>query len=87
MAGPAPQYTFAHDCNVASDGSVILAGGITDAAGGMLAVAKVGADGSLTNTMLAGTYGYDDIAHLRTVPLPDGRVVLVTEKDARFLTV
>ena len=29
---------------------------------------EVGDDGQLTTRMLPGTYGYDDVAHLRTVP-------------------
>lgn len=56
--------------------------------GGMTAwvsILTVGADGSLTRLNVAGTTGYDDVAALRTVPLQDGRVVLVSEDGARFL--
>jgi len=56
-------------------------GGMT----GWVSVLEVGAGGVLENTMVRGTYGYDDVADLRTVPLPDGRVVMVTEDAARFL--
>jgi hypothetical protein len=47
-------------------------------------VLEVGADGSLT-PQRPRHHGYDDVAALRTVPLPDGRVVMVTEDSARFL--
>ncbi len=56
--------------------------------GGMTAwvsILTVGEDGSLTRRNVAGTTGYDDVAALRTVPLQDGRVVLVSEDGARFL--
>lgn len=57
------------------------AGGMT----GFIAVLTVADDGSITRELRRGTYGYDDVASLRTVPLPDGRVVVVTEDSARFL--
>jgi hypothetical protein len=58
-------------------------------AGGMTAwvsVLEVAKDGSIDRHNVKGTDGYDDVAALRTVPLPDGRVALVTENSARFLT-
>jgi hypothetical protein len=57
-------------------------------AGGMTAwvsVLRVAKDGSIDRHNVKGTEGYDDVAALRTVPLPDGRVALVTEDSAEFL--
>ena len=65
--------------------TVIAHYGRSGGATGWVSVLKVAADGSLTRHNLAGTDGYDDVAALRTVPLPDGRVALVTEDSARFL--
>lgn len=56
-------------------------GGVT----GWVSVLNVGEDGSLHRRSVRATEGYDDVAALRTVPLPDGRVVLVAEDAARFL--
>jgi hypothetical protein len=56
--------------------------------GGMTAwvsVLRVAKDGSIDRHNVKGTEGYDDVAALRTVPLPDGRVALVTEDSAEFL--
>ncbi len=39
--------------------------------------------GRLTNRMVEADYG-NDVAEIRTVPLPDGRVVLVTGDDVAF---
>jgi hypothetical protein len=39
--------------------------------------------GRMTNRMVQADYG-NDIAQIRTVPLPDGRVVLVTGDDVEF---
>lgn len=41
-------------------------------------------DGRFENRMVQVEYG-DDVAQVRTVPLPDGRVALVTGEDVRFL--
>ena len=41
------------------------------------------ADGKLLNRMVQVEYG-DDIDQVRAVPLPDGRVVLVTGEDVEF---
>ncbi len=56
-------------------------GGVT----GWVSTLRVGEDGSLHRRSVRATEGYDDVAALRTVPLPGGRVVLVTEDSARFL--
>ena len=40
-------------------------------------------DGQLTNRMVEADYG-NDVAEIRTVPMPDGRVVLVTGEDVEF---
>jgi hypothetical protein len=40
-------------------------------------------DGQLTNRMVEADYG-NDVAEIRTVPMPDGRVVLVTGDDVEF---
>ena len=85
MAGSDPrQFTWLPDRRTAL--TVVSEWGRDGGAAGLISVLEVGADGALTNRMLRGTYGYDDVAHLRTVPLPDGRVVLATENGARFLT-
>ena len=47
---------------------------------------QVGEDGSLTARRVHGAYGYEDVATLRTVPLPDGRVVLSSADRTEFLT-
>jgi len=84
LAGQDPrQFTWLPDRRTAL--TVVSEYGKAAGAVGWVSVLEVGADGALTNTMVRGTYGYDDVAHLRTVPLPDGRVVLVTEDTARFL--
>jgi hypothetical protein len=85
MAGSDPrQFTWLPDRRTAL--TVVSEWGRDGGAAGLVSVLEVGADGALTTRMLRGTYGYDDVAHLRTVPLPDGRVVLATENGARFLT-
>jgi hypothetical protein len=49
---------------------------------GWVSVVKV-EDGRLSNRMVEADYG-DDVDQVRTVPLPDGRVVLVTGDDVEF---
>jgi len=66
--------------------TVVARWGRTGGMTGWVSVLEVGGGGVLENTMVRGTYGYDDVADLRTVPLPDGRVVMVTEDSARFLS-
>lgn len=56
-------------------------GGVT----GWISVLEVAADGTLSNRLVEGSNGQEDVANLRALPLPDGRVVLSTEKDVRFL--
>ena len=41
--------------------------------------------GHLSNRMIEADYGYDDVADIRLVPLPTGRVVLVTGDGVTFL--
>jgi hypothetical protein len=84
LAGTDPrQFTWLPESRTAL--TVVSEWGRDGGATGWISVLEVGPSGSLTTTMLRGTYGYDDVAHLRTVPLPDGRVVLATENGARFL--
>ena len=84
MAGQDPrQFTWVPASHTAY--TVIARYGRTGGMTGWVSVLKVGADGSLKRHNLKGTEGYDDVAALRTVPLPDGRVALVTEDSARFL--
>lgn len=85
MAGQDPrQFTWLPGKRTAL--TVVSQYGSTGGATGWISVLEVGARGGLENTMLRTTYGYADIADLRTVPLPDGRVVLVSEDTARFLS-
>ena len=49
---------------------------------GYVSVLTLG-DGELANRMVPVEYG-DDVTAVRLVPLPDGRVVLVTGDDAIF---
>jgi hypothetical protein len=65
--------------------TVVAAWGDTGGATGWVSVLTVGRDGQLRNRMVKGAYGFEDVANLRTVPLPDDRVVLVAEDTARFL--
>jgi hypothetical protein len=41
--------------------------------------------GRLSNRMIEADYGYDDVADIRLVPLPTGKVVLVTGGGVSFL--
>ncbi len=43
------------------------------------------AHGRLSNRMVEADYGYDDVADIRLVPLPSGKVVLVTGDGVSFL--
>jgi hypothetical protein len=84
-AGQDPrQFTWLPDRQTAL--TVISRYGRAGGATAWVSVLQVGADGSLTWHNVRGTEGYHDIAALRTVPLPDGRVALVDEDSARFLT-
>lgn len=84
LAGQDPrQFTWLPDRRTAL--TVVSAWGRSGGATGWISALEVGPDGSLTKRMIHGTSGFDDVARLRTVPLPDGRVVLVTENSARFL--
>jgi hypothetical protein len=52
---------------------------------GWVSVLTVRPDGTLANRMVEATHGYEEVADLRTVPLPDGRVVLAADDAVRFL--
>lgn len=76
LAGADPRsFTFIHDHRTIL--TVIQRGGV-----GYLSVLKI-EDGELLNRMVQVEYG-DDIKQVRAVPLPDGRVVLVTGEDVEF---
>jgi hypothetical protein len=76
LAGADPRtFTFIHDHRTIL--TVIRRGGV-----GYLSVLKI-EDGELLNRMVQVEYG-DDIKQVRAVPLPDGRVVLVTGEDVEF---
>jgi hypothetical protein len=51
----------------------------------IVSILEVGDDGGLTARRVHGAYGYQDVATLRTVPLPDGRVVLSSADRTEFL--
>jgi hypothetical protein len=84
MAGQDPrQFTWVPE---RQKGYAIVARyGPTGGVSGWISTLRVGEDGSLHRRSVRATDGYDDVAALRTVPLPDGRVTLVTEDSARFL--
>lgn len=84
MAGQDPrQFTWVPSRQTAY--AVVARYGMSGGVSAWVSELKVGAGGSLTRHNVRGADGYDDVAALRTVPLPDGRVVLVTEESARFL--
>jgi hypothetical protein len=62
--------------------SVVTTWGKVGGATGYVSVLQLG-DGELSNRMVEVEYG-DEVAAVRLVPLPDGRVVLVTGDDAEF---
>ena len=51
----------------------------------MISVLRVGPDGELAARRQHGAYGYEDVATLLTVPLPDGRVVVSSADRTAFL--
>lgn len=76
LAGEDPRsFTFINDHRTIL--TVIRRGGV-----GYLSVLKI-EGGELLNRMVQVEYG-DDIDQVRAVPLPDGRVVLVTGEDVEF---
>lgn len=84
MAGQDPrQFTWLPDRRTAL--TAVGSWGDLGGATGWVSVLTVGRDGTLANRMVEATHGYDGVAGLRTVPLPDGRVVLVADDTARFL--
>ena len=56
--------------------------GLGRGATGYVSVLELG-DGQMSNRMVEVEYG-DEVTQVRLVPLPDGRVVLVTGDDAEF---
>jgi hypothetical protein len=84
LAGQDPrQFTWLPESRTAL--TVVASWGKAGGYSGWVSALEVGGNGQLDNRMIEGTHGYDDVNRLRTVPLPDGRVVLVTESSARFL--
>ena len=76
LAGADPRsFTFIHEHRTIL--TVIRRNGV-----GFLSVLRI-VDGELRNRMVQVEYG-DDIDQVRAVPLPDGRVVLVTGEDVEF---
>jgi hypothetical protein len=65
--------------------SVVTTWGKVGGSTGYVSVLQLG-DGELSNRMVEVEYG-DEVTAVRLVPLPDGRVVLVTGDDAEFFTV
>jgi hypothetical protein len=65
--------------------AVVWAWGRSGGASAWVSVLEVAPDGSLTSRMVRAAYGFEDTRSLRTVPLPDGRVVLSAEDGASFL--
>ena len=83
-AGQDPrQFTWLADRRTAL--TVVEQWGKYGGATAAVSVLEVGPDGSLTTRLLPGASGYDGVASLRTVPLPDGRVVLASSDGVRFL--
>jgi hypothetical protein len=83
-AGQDPrQFTWLPDRRTAL--TVVEHWGTYGGATAAISVLQVGADGSLTTRLLPGASGYDGVASLRTVPLPDGRVVVASDDGVRFL--
>lgn len=83
-AGQDPrQFTWVPEQRTAY--TVIARSGVNGGVTGWISVLKVNDDGSIERHNRTGTSGWDDVAALRTVPLPDGRVVAVTEDEARVL--
>jgi hypothetical protein len=76
LAGADPRsFTFINDHRTVL--TVIQRSGV-----GYLSVLRI-VDGQLRNRMVQVEYG-DDVDQVRAVPLPDGRVVLVTGEDVEF---
>jgi hypothetical protein len=77
------QFTWLADRRTAL--TVVEEWGDTGGTSGTISILRVGPDGALTARRVAGAYGYGDVATLRTVPLPDGRVVLSSSERTEFL--
>jgi hypothetical protein len=77
------QFTWLADRRTAL--TVVERWGTSGGSSAVVSILQVGADGGLTARQVHGAYGYDDVATLRTVPLPDGRVVLSSADRTEFL--
>ena len=83
-AGADPrQFTWLADRRTAL--TVVEQWGTSGGSSAIVSILEVGEDGGLTARRVHGAYGYDDVATLRTVPLPDGRVVLSSADRTEFL--
>jgi hypothetical protein len=83
-AGTDPrQFTWLADRRTAL--TVVEQWGASGGSSSIVSVLRVGDDGSLTARRVRGADGYGDVATLRTVPLPDGRVVLSSADRTEFL--
>jgi hypothetical protein len=83
-AGQDPrQFTWLADRRTAL--TVVERWGTSGGSSAVVSILEVGEDGGLTARQVAGAYGNDDVATLRTVPLPDGRVVVSSADRTAFL--
>ena len=77
------QFTWLPDRDTAL--AVVSGWGRSGGETGWVSVLTVGEDGQLSNRMIEAAHGWTAVSTMRTVPLPDGRVVLSTKREARFL--
>jgi hypothetical protein len=83
-AGTDPrQFTWLADRRTAL--TVVEEWGKDGGSTGSVSILRIGDDGELSARRVRGAYGYADVAGLRTVPLPDGRVVLSSTDRTEFL--
>ncbi|WP_167880467.1 beta-propeller domain-containing protein [Nocardioides guangzhouensis] len=84
-AGQDPrQFTWLPDRRTAL--TVVESWGPDGGSHGTVSLLHVGPGGQLTERSVHGAYGYADVAALRTLPLPDGRVVVTSPDTTRLLT-
>ena len=84
-AGQDPrQFTWLPDRRTAL--TVVEAWGRNGGSTGTVSMLHVGPGGRLTERSVPGAYGYADVAALRTLPLPDGRVVVTSPDGTRLIT-
>ncbi|MET1058442.1 MAG: beta-propeller domain-containing protein [Nocardioides sp.] len=79
------QFTWLADRRTAL--TVVEQWGASGGSSAIVSILRVGKGGALTAERVHGAYGYEDVATLRTVPLPDGRVVLSSAERTEFLDV